>query len=79
MKRGYTEPVKRLNFDNVALIPVDTDHWPHNINLKPNSWHVPGRRIMTTTELVALADSRGLKVTLTEQDGDGTSKTTTLN
>lgn len=82
MKRGHTAPSKRLNFDTMELVPVE---YPYP-RLEEfcngrygDRWHVPGSRIMSTKELITLADRRGLIVSITERSGDGTDTTTALN
>ncbi len=69
------EVSRRLVYDNISLEPVDAK-WrrvscPHDIELEPDSWHVPGCRIMSTPELVALANARGVTILLVEASADG--------
>ena len=66
---------RRLNYDGIPLIPVQdgTESYPYQRAEYADSWHVPGRNIQTTKELIALANSRGVVVTLTESSGAGRS------
>lgn len=64
---------RALIYGGITLIPVD-------INLPPycfirqdfsDAWHVPGRRMMLTAELVSMAQERGIAVVLSERDRSG--------
>ena len=76
--RRYFSAGRRLNYDGIKLVPVATDWYPFNQPQYADKWHVPGRVIMSTSELVSLATSRGIVVTLTEYEGVAT-HTTRLN
>ncbi len=69
---------RRLHFGDIALIPVDDSEPPYKHERYGNAWHVPGRTISSTEQLVKLADSRGITVRLTESSLDG-STTIRLN
>lgn len=64
---------RRLNYGYVDLIPV-TVHCPRPkgrtfVDVLANRlWHVPGRRVMSTHELIILAGKRGVSVSMTVGD-----------
>lgn len=65
---------RRLNYGSITLVPVnDRDEYPHNRPENADKWHVPGRKIESMDALVRRATRRGITVTLTEIDNDGTS------
>ena len=69
MRRHVFNSVRQLQFGNIMLVPVDNGVYPYTE--RPNEWHVHGCRTMTTTELLKLANDRGITITLTETSVDG--------
>lgn len=60
---------KLLQYGDISLVPVENrDDW----------WHIPGGKIATTNNLMALANKRGITLRLTESSCDGQT-TTRLN
>ena len=66
---------RRLNYGDIALIPVQDGNecYPYTREGYKDAWHVPGRTVNTTAQLVGLANSKGITVTLTESSGAGRS------
>lgn len=52
---------KRLYYGDIALIPAE----------QANRWHVPGRRTLSTHELIEMADTRELSVVLETSSKEG--------
>ncbi len=75
---GVTIPTiqyRRLNYGSIELMPVQdgNEAFPYMHAQYKDAWHVPGRTINTTAQLVDLANSRRVTVTLTESTGAGRS------
>ena len=69
---------RALYYDNMKLVPVQTDWYPFDQEKYRDMWHIPGRTIMSTEALVTLATRRGIAVSIVEQEGIQT-QTTRLN
>ena len=66
---------RRLNYGNIKLVPVQdgNESYPFTREQYKDAWHVPGRTIHTTAQLVNLATSKGILVTMTQSSGAGRS------
>ena len=63
---------RRLNYGAIKLVPVQdgNESYPFTQEKYKDAWHVPGRTINTTAQLVNLANSKGIIVTMTESSGN---------
>ncbi len=57
---------RRLLYDGIALVPAAEIGGKYSRPEFANSWCLPGRTLQTTKQLIALADSRGITVRLSE-------------
>ena len=66
---------RRLNYGPITLVPVQdgNESYPFNEAKYKDAWHVPGRTMYTTAQLVDLANSKDITVTMTECTGAGRS------
>ena len=60
---------RRLYYDGIKLVPVAADYYPYDQERYRDMWYVPGRTIMSTDALVALATERGVTVMMSEFEG----------
>lgn len=58
---------RRLHYGDIKLVPVDFGLESY----RPDAWHLPGGTQATTSELVSLANKRGITVRLSESLRDG--------
>jgi hypothetical protein len=54
-------PLPRLELGEYTLLPLVDDEWEP---VFPHQWVLPGRRVLTTEEVCALAAERGLSVSI---------------
>lgn len=66
----YNIRFRRLHYGSIVLVPAyDPTMYPYSEERYRDKWHVPGRKIESTEELVSRATQKGITVSITEHSG----------
>lgn len=66
---------RQLHYGDIRLVPVEVGKYPYiSHEVFQDSWHLPGRSIATTVELVKLAKTHSIRVWLVETTQEGQTK-----